>query len=700
MAERDASPLVNGVFFGPLDFVSCVRRVLRSIRPSLLLVLETEIWPNLFYEAKLAGAKVVVLNGRISDRTWPRYRRWKSLFAPILGLPDFVVVQSHEDSARYLELGVPPANLRIEANLKYDTTAASAPLGIETYGARQIWVAASTVGPNEKGSLVAHQIDEDDLVLDAFVQLSAELPELLLILAPRQPGRFDDVAEKLRVRNLHFRRRSGKGESELGLLRLPGVLLLDTMGELARIYGLADVVFVGGSLAPRGGHNIVEPAAAGAPVVIGPHMQNFASITSDFLGANAVIQIAEPRSLLPAVRGLLLDRELASAIGERALAVVRQKTGVSSRIVEDVLPTQMLGHYARPKSLSVRLILSGLAYLWRRGGAVKRRRSEGYASTVQPLGAPVISIGGVAVGGSGKTPFTNYLTRKLSDQGWSPAILTRGYRRRSKDLLALPPGARLTAAHTGDEAQIFLRDGCAPVGIGGNRYDVARLVETKFPRTDLFVLDDGFQHALLKRDVDVVLIDGLDPLGGNEVVPLGRLREPPEALRRATIFVVTRCESNPRFHAISELLKSFNDKAPCFRARVRPVGWRGLDGRQVTDLPGSKVAAFCGLGNPLSFWRTLDSLGLEVVLRRTFRDHHRYTLNELISLAGEAQLRSADCLVTTEKDWINLRPAAEPSFGSSRLFWLEIALELEDETEFFSILKTQLAAASQYLPSR
>ena len=125
IAERDAATLVDGIFFSPLDYVAPVRRVLRTIRPSLLLILETEIWPNLFAQSKLAGAQIVILNGRISDRAWPRYRRWKRLFGPVVNVPDLVLVQSKTDYHRYLELGVPPEKLQIEANLKYDTTAAA-----------------------------------------------------------------------------------------------------------------------------------------------------------------------------------------------------------------------------------------------------------------------------------------------------------------------------------------------------------------------------------------------------------------------------------------------------------------------------------------------------------------------------------------------------------------------------------------------
>jgi 3-deoxy-D-manno-octulosonic-acid transferase len=701
IAERDVLPLVHGVFFSPLDFVSMVRKVLRTIRPSLLLVLETEIWPNLFAETKLAGAQIVLLNARISDRAWPRYRRWTWFFRPVLTLPDLVAVQSTTDYRRYLELGVPAEKLRVEANLKYDTTAGSEPLDLETYGAEHIWIAASTVGPNEKGSLVAHQVDEDDIVLDAFTQLASEIPDLLLIVAPRQPVRFDEVAGKLRARGLNFERRSAVKGGSAKKLRLPGILLLDTVGELARIYSLAGAVFVGGSLAPRGGHNIIEPAAAGAAVIVGPHMHNFAAITNDFLEASAIVQINDAQDLARCVRALLLNRDLARTVGGRAQNLVRQKAGVSARIVEDVLPPHMLGRSGKPRNSITRALLSGLAWLWEAGGAAKRRRSERYARSAPPLHRPVVSIGGITIGGSGKTPFVKYLANEMTLRGWAPAILTRGYgRKSSRSDLMFEVGAKVPSSLTGDEAQIFLRSAGVPVGIGSNRYRVAQLVERRFPDRDVFVLDDGFQHALLKRDFDVVLIDGLDPWGGEAVVPVGRLREPLDALRRAHAFVVTRCDSDRRFRGISERLAQIKSDAPVFRSRLKVLGWRDLDGKPVEQIPGARAAAFCALGNPQAFWDTLASSGIRTVLQETFRDHHRYTSGELQRLARRARRQSADCLVTTEKDWINLPVDSEKALGGMSLLWLEIGVVLDDPEGFFSLLDDALRRSAQVPASR
>ncbi|MBV9613298.1 MAG: tetraacyldisaccharide 4'-kinase, partial [Acidobacteriaceae bacterium] len=494
-AERDLDALVNGLFYSPLDYVSCVRRVLRTIRPALLIVLETEIWPNLYVETTRTGARLAILNGRISDRAWPQYRRWRRLFAPILQLPDTISVQSGKDYDRYLQLGVPASKLRVEGNLKYDACAVRPPLSLEIFGAEQVWIAASTVGPNERGSLTRHAVDEDDILIRAFQALAVEFPHLLLILAPRQPARFPVVAQKLERSGLPFIRRTSRATS----LQLPGVVLLDSVGELSRLYSYASVVFVGGSLAPRGGHNIIEPAAAGAPIVVGPNMQNFEAIMADFVQANAIAQIESDQELLPAVRRLLVNRDAARDLGRRARELTEQQRGISERLANSMYPLFSSATLARPHSFAGRMFLGALSFVWREAGIVKRRHAEKYADAQPPLDVPVISIGGITVGGSGKTPFTIYLARRLRERGFQPAILTRGYGRQSAaKSLVFVPGSKAPATMTGDEAQMLLKRGQAPIGIGGNRYETARVLLTHLPETDILLLDDGFQHARLK----------------------------------------------------------------------------------------------------------------------------------------------------------------------------------------------------------
>jgi tetraacyldisaccharide 4'-kinase len=694
-AEREAESLIDGVFYAPIDYVSCIRRTIRAIRPALLIVLETEIWPNLYVEAKLAGASLALVNARISNRAWPRYRRLNFFFRPVLQLANAIYLQSAVDLERYRALGVLEHNLHVEANLKYDAATPGIPAGIPVFDAGRVWIAASTVGPNERGSLQKHAVDEDDIVIRTFQELAVEFPKLLLILAPRQPARFDAVAQKLKRISFPFVRRSEMKPGEKLPLSLPGVLLLDTLGELSSTYKHADAVFVGGSIAPRGGHNIIEPAAAGAPVIVGPHMQNFDAIARDFLDAHALVQIKGEAELLPAMRSLLSDRGRARELGEFGRRVVEMRRGVAQRLTPILLGLYFRGRYKPPRNAIFRACLRLLAFIWRVGGERKRRRGAQYASSVAPLGVPVISIGGITIGGSGKTPFTTYLASQLATRNYAPAILTRGYRRRSPaENVVLAPGAKVPSSLTGDEAQILLRSGVAPIGIGSNRYETARVVLDRFPATNIFLLDDGFQHARLPRDLDIVVIDGLDPLGECELVPLGRLREPLSSLERASAFVVTRAESDLRFHSICQQLREHNATAPVFRTRLIARNWRDYQTGECIDLKNQRVAAFCGLGNPQNFWDTLDSLGLDVVFRWAFNDHHTYQPKELYYLARQAILHGAELLVTTEKDRMNFPGRLSAAIAPLMLAWLEIEMELQDSAAFFAFLESKLRRRS------
>ena len=651
-------------------------------------MLETEIWPNLYAEAKRAGASLAIVNGRISNRTWPRYRRWRKLFSPVVKLPDAVFVQSPADRERYSLLGVPDSKLHIAGNLKYDVSFSHQGSDIERSGADAVWIAASTVGPNERGSLRRHTIDEDEIVIRAFQSLTVDFPRLLLILAPRQPARFSVVAQKLEGSGVRFIRRTAMKADSSVRVELPGVLLLDTIGELSGCYSLADAVFVGGSIAPRGGHNVIEPAASGVPIVVGPHMENFEAIARDFLDNEAIIQISREEELLPAIRDLLMNRESAKAVSARARQVVGTQCGVSQRLAVQLWHLYNRGDYKFARGFFSRTTLSILAAAWRKGGAIKRRHAERHAYWLSPLPVTVVSIGGINIGGSGKTPFAIYLAGQLMERGYSPAILTRGYRRRSPARsLVLAPGSKISPAFTGDEAQIFLRTGLTPIGVGANRYNTARILLAEFPETDLLLLDDGFQHARLPRDLDLVLIDGLDPFGHEDVVPAGRLREPLSALARADALIVTRAEWDLRYDVICARLREYNPTVPIFRTRLIARRWR--DYRTGTGLPNlgaHRVAAFCGLGNPQNFWNTLESLGLEIAFRWAFDDHHTYKPSELQRIAHQARIHGAEILVTTEKDRINCPSHLGKAIAPLDLAWLEIDLELENENAFFTFL--------------
>ena len=654
MAEEKLAGLADAVFYAPLDFGFCVRNVLRRVRPSLVVVMETEIWPNLYREPKKAGCSVAVVNGRISDRTLPTYRRFHWFFQAALAQPDRIWAQSPEDAERYLELGAPAERVVDGGNLKWNFDPAGKPVAADLLGfldgipKKAVWIAASTMP----------EPDEDDVVIEAFQKLGPTHPELLLILVPRKPERFDLAARKLASAGVRFVRRS-----QLGKLELPGVLLLDSMGELSALFGFADVVFMGGTL-KWGGHNLLEPAHFGKPVIVGPCMQNFAAIHKVFVDANALVQIGGAEELAPAVARLLDDPGERAAIGERAKQAASAHRGVAKKLAAELISLHAAAVPPDMYGWGQRLMLGGLGWVW---GAFSRT-PDGARS----LDKRVISIGGITMGGTGKTPMAIWLADRLRARGLTPGILTRGYRRQTPHTEVIVPAGHAAAVElTGDEAQIFVRRGTAHLGIDSDRYRVGRRMEALL-RPDIFILDDGFQHRKLKRDVDLVLIDVLDPFGGGEVFPLGRLREPIENLARATAFVLTRAEPGKRTDGIEAVLRAHNPQAPIFRSWVVPSKWRG-------GTPAGRVAAFCGLGNPNTFWRVLGDQGLSVELKWIYGDHHQYTCLEARRMKQSTQAAGIEYLVTTEKDYVNLPDGVFAALSGVKLCWVEVEVRVEGE---------------------
>jgi 3-deoxy-D-manno-octulosonic-acid transferase len=683
-AEQRLQGLADAVFYAPIDYRSCIRRVLRRLRPAAVVVLETEIWPNLYREAKRAGASLMIVNGRISDRALPRYRRFRFFFRHALALPDAILVQSEEDLFRYVNAGAPVTRVRVAGNLKYDfEPPGQVPAEVDSFldktWPEAVWIAASTMPPAESGDP-----DEDDSVIAAFAGLAKRHSRLLLILAPRKPERFEAAAQKLERAGISFVRRTQIARGNASVM-LPGVLLLDTIGELAPLFERAHVVFMGGTLARRGGHNLLEPAYFGKPVVLGPHMENFAAIDTEFSAGSAVVKIAGASQLAPAVHELLQDRDRARAVGERARAIANAKRGAVRQVAQQIVHHASLGLPDPMRTLPARLILTPLSWIWTAAHRIHLGQNLLQSAS---LSTKVISVGGLSMGGTGKTPLVAHLARRLADAGFTPAILTRGYRRRSSEpIVVVPRGTEASVDLTGDEAQILVRTGAAHVGIGAGRLAVGHRVELEL-KPDVFLLDDGFQHLRLKRDQDVVLIDALDPLAGG-MFPLGRRREPLSSLARATAVVVTRTGRGQEVAGIERLVRRYNRRAPIFRSRVVPREWVDLEwgtSRAVHEAETRRVAAFCGLGNPQSFWRTLYDLDLEVVFRWAFGDHHRYRPIELKRFSRLALECGAEAIVTTEKDSMNLCDGAIGLVAPLRLYWLRIGVEIDNEEEFFRLM--------------
>ncbi len=348
---RERMSFADAIIYFPLDWAFCVRRALDAVRPSVVLVLETEIWPNFLREAGRRKIPVVFVSGRISDRSFARYNSYLGVFGfflrpflrDALSQASAFLMQSEKDADRVRALGAPADRVQVSGNLKYDLELpAPTPLSnwlateIKRSGRSPVIVAGSVVATEEPHALIA------------FGTLQGEYPKALLVLAPRKPETFDDAAEFIDESHRKFIRRSqmpipgpaaGQSPGNSNIVTIPDdvtVLLLDSIGELASLYGLADGAFVGGSLVSSGGHNILEPAAFGKVPVFGPSMENFAEMASRFVSAGAAIQVESPEDVGVAWIELFRDPERRKKMSETARQLVTDSRGATDRVAAEI----------------------------------------------------------------------------------------------------------------------------------------------------------------------------------------------------------------------------------------------------------------------------------------------------------------------------------------------------------------------------
>jgi 3-deoxy-D-manno-octulosonic-acid transferase len=314
----------DGILFSPFDLPGPVRRALDAVQPRLLVLVETEIWPNLIHAARRRGVRVAIVNGRVSQASFAGYRRVGGLLKRVLSEIDLFLMQGDEHARRIRELGAAPERVRVLGNLKFDAvTAARASDEIarlfEPAAGHPLWVAGSTM-PGEERALLA-----------ALRKVRETVPDVAFVMAPRHPERFDEVAALVEAAGFGCVRRTGLAP---GGWRNGTVVVLDTIGELPQLYSLASVVFVGGSLVPTGGHNILEPAVAGKAVVVGPHMQNFQEIAEQFRAEGGLVQVGSGEELASEIASLLTDAARRKTVGQRARGLVDRNRGAVARTAD------------------------------------------------------------------------------------------------------------------------------------------------------------------------------------------------------------------------------------------------------------------------------------------------------------------------------------------------------------------------------
>ena len=311
----------QNVFYFPLDFAFCIRPFVLALRPELVVMAETEFWPNFLRESKTSGAKIAIVNARISDRSLPGYLRFRRWLRPVLESVDLFLAQTGEDSRRLCSIGAIGERVRVTGNLKFEV-----PPATEVAVVKQLREVFAQAGVGPVLACGSTMEGEEPLLIRGFENVLASHPQAVMVLAPRHPERFDKVAELLQqLRTKYWRRSEWHGEPISG-----GVFLLDSIGELASAYSLADLAFVGGSLVSHGGHNILEPAQFGVATVIGNSFENFRDIVSLFQQNHAVRIVGAAE--LPLVFMELVDAPAErAALGQRASETMRQQMGATEQ---------------------------------------------------------------------------------------------------------------------------------------------------------------------------------------------------------------------------------------------------------------------------------------------------------------------------------------------------------------------------------
>lgn len=331
--------LCDASFYFPFDFVFAVQPVLTQIKPALIVIAESEIWPNFLHQAQRAGVPVVFVNGRLSARSFHRHQMiplWRRFLRGVLRQPAFFLMQTEQDAERLRALGAPPERMAVAGNLKFDVVVPVRPPFLSQLERITNNAPVIVAGSTMEG--------EETMLVDCLRGLQRQFSAALLVLAPRHPERFEEVARLLERRCVSFVRRSEcteANELSASSQERPDVFLLDTLGELAGTYATATVAFVGGTLVPAGGHNPVEPAVWGKPIVFGPFMENFSDMASAFLAAGAALQVYGADELGACLATLLGDARQRAAMGNAARALVEANRGATERVLEKV--AELLG---------------------------------------------------------------------------------------------------------------------------------------------------------------------------------------------------------------------------------------------------------------------------------------------------------------------------------------------------------------------
>lgn len=694
-------PEADAIIYFPLDLPFVSESFVRRIRPKVFLPVETELWPNFLRVVRLRKIPVMMVNGRISEKSVKSYRYLYTILEDMLGGVSRFCMQSTIDAAYITHLGANPKKIVVTGNTKFDQTYAEVTeADLQCYreelgicGAFPVIVGGSTHAPEEK------------YLLEAFAQIKRTYPQARLIIAPRKITRVEEIARLAQNYGLESGQRSVLAQLS-GVRPDYPVIILDTIGELGRIYAVGDLVFIGGSLLKHGGHNVLEPAAHGKPILVGPSMYNFKDSFALLRSSGACRQVKDSKELLSEMKTIIADDELRASMGAGALQVIRENRGAAVRSIDYLQELlDMANMDGLPYKINVRNAGEDDGFRLRRGDAVTQylfQLAHGHVNTLvdwvvlgilsifsviyeagvlfklglyqigilkqTDLPCCVISIGNITVGGTGKTPTAQKLALIIQKLGYRVVILNRGYRSHwNEDIGMVSDGKKnfMTAYEAGDEAYLMAKTlPGIPVVIGKNRAVTGEFAVSNLA-AEVIIMDDGYQHWTLQRDLDVVLVDTLNVFGNRRLLPRGTLREPLKNLNRAGLFLLTKTDQSSVFarKELREVLAKYNSQAPIIESVHKPVNfveiedwYKGLmkQAKSLNEFRGRSVMVFSAIGNPSSFEQTLSAVGLSIKEAVRYPDHHDYGMLEMQYIMDRASKENVSALITTAKDAVKI----------------------------------------------
>ena len=689
MAKRIIKDADSIIYF-PLDLPFVAAHVLRRIHPRVFLNVETELWPNFLKAARELSIPVMMVNGRISDKSVKRYKYLFSILTNMIKTVKLFAMQSPIDADYIKQLGAPDELVIVTGNTKFDQT-------YTDVTAEEKSKILSDMGlTNAEGILIAgssHR-SEETYIINAFRKIRENHPRARLVIAPRELLRSMEV--------LHICKKSGFTVARRTELqkRPPAnedIIVLDTIGELGKIYSIGDVIYVGGSLVTHGGHNILEPAAHGKAIIVGYHMENFKDTHALFKNRNACVTVNSPKELTEQASKLFDDPVERRRLEAETIAIVKENRGAARKSA--ILLRQMLTDYEEQENakhvhttekvenlqtyflhimrdkevhgITMNLLMAVLyvfSLIYEQLVNIKLLGYKLRLSSRQKLDCYVISLGNITVGGTGKTPTAQRLARDIRDMGYRVVILNRGYRAKWHGEVGIVSDGKqlhMDAAEAGDEAYMLAKHlPNVPVLIGAQRAVTGQYAIEHFG-AEVAILDDGYQHWQLVRDMDILLVDAVNVFGNGYLLPRGTLRESMSHISRANVCLMTKVDQAAAGSCkyIRETVHKYNDKAQIVESIHQPRCFIPLadwyvnlagEGVNVEKINGKRVMAVSAIGNPASFERTLKDLGAQIIESLRYPDHHEYTMKEMEDVLQQAEAQGAESIVITEKDAVKI----------------------------------------------